>query len=103
MLLPPHSVTLRRQLEQWFEEQEILPDTVHEFEDSAVIKIFGQAGHGLFISPTAIEKDVCRRYSVEIVGRLDEVKERFYAISVERRLKHPALMAISEAAKGDFL
>lgn len=99
MLLPPHSATLRRQLEQWFDSQGIVPDTVHEFEDSAVIKIFGQAGHGLFVSPSSIEKDVCRRYSVEIVGKLPEVKESFYAISVERRLKHPAVLAISEAAK----
>ncbi|MEQ8837591.1 MAG: transcriptional activator NhaR, partial [Lacipirellulaceae bacterium] len=78
MLLPLQSTTLRRQLEQWFDTHEIMPDVVHEFEDSAVIKIFGQAGHGLFVAPSVIEKDVCQRYSVEIVGKLTEVKERFY-------------------------
>lgn len=99
MLLPTQNTTLRRYLEQWFDEQEVAPEVMHEFEDSAVLKVFGQAGHGLFVTPSAVENHVVSQYSVEIVGHIDDVRERFYAISVERRLKHPAVVAISEAAR----
>ncbi len=102
MLLPTHNTTLRRQLEQWMDDTGIAPTVMHEFEDSAVLKVFGQAGHGLFVTPTAVEDHVVNQYQVEIVGRIDEVVERFYAISVERRLKHPAVVAISEAAKTEL-
>ena len=99
MLLPTQNTTLRRALEQWFDENGIRPLVVHEFEDSAVMKVFGQHGEGLFVSPTAIEEEICRQYRVQVVGRIEEVRERFYAISVERRLKHPAVVKISEAAR----
>ena len=102
MLLPTHNATLRRQLEQWFDDTAISPKVMHEFEDSAVLKVFGQAGHGLFVTPTAVEDHVVSQYDVEIVGRIEEVVERFYAISVERRLKHPAVVAISEAARKEL-
>lgn len=99
MLLPTQNTALRRALEQWFDEQDIRPHIVHEFEDSAVMKVFGQAGEGLFVAPSAIENEVTRQYSVHQIGRIDAVRERFYAISVERRLKHPAVVAISNAAR----
>jgi len=99
MLLPTQNTSLRRELERWFDEHEIRPTVVHEFEDSAILKVFGQAGEGLFAAPTAIESQVSKQYSVRVVGRIPEVKERFYAISVERRLKHPAVVAISNAAR----
>ena len=99
MLLPTQNTTLRRQLEQWFDDNEIHPVIAHEFEDSAVLKVFGQEGHGLFVTPTAIEHDVCQQYSVKVVGRLPEIVERFYAISIEKRLKHPAVVKISESAR----
>ena len=99
MLLPTQNTTLRRALEQWFDEQEIRPQVTHEFEDSAILKVFGQTGAGLFVCPTAIEAEVGRQYSVRVVGRIPAIKERFYAISVERRLKHPAVLAISNAAR----
>ena len=99
MLLPTQNTTLRRALEQWFDANEVRPSVVHEFEDSAVLKVFGQHGEGLFASPTAIEEEICRQYRVQPVGRIEEIKERFYAISVERRLKHPAVVRISEAAR----
>ena len=102
MLLPTQNTAMRRGLEQWFDQQDIRPDVLHEFEDSAVLKVFGQAGEGLFVSPTAVEAEVSKQYSVGVVGRIPEVKERFYAISVERRLKHPAVVAISDAAKEDL-
>jgi LysR family transcriptional activator of nhaA len=99
MLLPTQNTALRRLLEQWFDTTGIRPRTAHEFEDSAVLKVFGHTGHGMFVTPSAIEKEVCRQYSVRIVGRIPEVIERFYAISVEKRLKHPAVLAISRSAR----
>lgn len=98
-LLPTQNTTLRRALETWFDSTGILPHVVHEFEDSAVLKVFGQEGEGLFVVPSAIEQEVKRQYSVSLVGRIEEVKERFYAISVERKLRHPAVVAISDAAR----
>lgn len=99
MLLPTQNTTLRRALEQWFDQTGIRPLISHEFEDSAVMKVFGQHGQGLFASPTAIEEEICRQYRVRAIGRLDKIREKFYAISVERRLKHPAVVKISEAAR----
>lgn len=102
MLLPTQNTTLRRYLEQWFDQQGVKPDIRHEFEDSAVLKVFGQAGHGLFFTPTAVEEHVTSQYAVKVVGRIEEIKERFYAISVERRLKHPAVVAISDSARNEL-
>ena len=99
MLLPTQNTSLRRLLEQWFDDNGIHPAIAHEFEDSAVLKVFGQEGHGLFVTPTAIEDDVCKQYSVKVVGRLPEIVERFYAISIEKRLKHPAVVKISQSAR----
>lgn len=99
MLFPTQNTTLRRQLEQWFDDNGIHPLIAHEFEDSAVLKVFGQEGHGLFITPSAIEDDVCKQYSVKVVGRLPDIVERFYAISIEKRLKHPGVVKISESAR----
>lgn len=102
MLLPTQNTSLRRELERWFDEKAIHPNVLHEFEDSAVLKVFGQAGEGLFVTPTAIETQVSKQYSVRPVGRIAEVQERFYAISVERRLKHPAVVAISQTARDEL-
>jgi LysR family transcriptional activator of nhaA len=98
-LLPTEGATLRRSLEQFFDAQNIRPHVAGEFQDSALLKVFGQAGAGLFVAPAAIEKEVREHYRVVPLGTLDPVVERFYAISVERKLKHPAVVAISEAAR----
>ncbi len=99
LLLPGERTAVRRDLEQWFDGQEIRPKIVGEFEDTALMKVFGQDGVGLFPAPTVIEKEVCRQYKVRVAGRIDAVRERYYAISVERRLKHPAVIAICAAAR----
>ncbi|MGB7346984.1 MAG: transcriptional activator NhaR [Pirellulaceae bacterium] len=99
MLLPTQNTNLRRSLEQWFDEREIRPETIHEFEDSALMKVFGQAGAGIIAIPTPIAAEVAKQYTMKSIGRISEVTERFYAISVERRLKHPAVLAICEAAR----
>ena len=98
-LLPSDNSTLRRSLDQWFDSQHIRPKIVGEFQDSALVKAFGQAAMGVFVAPTVIEKQVRRQYGVSVVGRVESISERFYAISVERKLKHPAVLAITEAAR----
>jgi LysR family transcriptional activator of nhaA len=99
MLLPTANTRLRRDLEQWFSKVGIRPQLVSEFEDSALLKVFGEAGAGVFAAPSAIEREVTRQYGVRKVGKTEEVRERFYAISVERQLKHPAIVEISSAAQ----
>jgi LysR family transcriptional activator of nhaA len=98
-LLPGGNSVLRRTLEQWFDSQDIKPKVVGELDDSALAKVLGEAGHGIFAAPDVIEEDVRRRYKVQLVGRAEDLRQRFYAISVERRLKHPAVVAICEAAR----
>lgn len=101
-LLPSEGTSLRRSLDQWFEKHNIRPAIRGEFEDSALLKTFGRSGEGLFAIPSAVESDIQQHYGVERVGIADGVRERFYAISVERKLKHPAVVAISEKAQLSF-
>ena len=99
LLMPSHSSMLRGNLEAWFERLGLTPSVVAEFEDRALMKAFGERGTGIFTSPTAIEDDVLAKYGVEVIGRTDEIRERFYLISAERRIKHPAVSAITESAR----
>ena len=101
-LLPGETSTLRRGLAQWFEKQRIRPHIIGEFDDSTLIEVFGEAGRGIFAAPSIVEASVCGQYDVSIVGRLDRVRERFYAVSAERRLKHPAVIAITESARREL-
>ena len=102
-LLPTENTTLRRSLEQWFEAHAIRPTAVSEFEDSALLMVFGQAGLGIFAAPSLIEPEIRRQFRVQRIGRTEDVRERFYAISAERKLKHPAVVAISESARQRLL
>jgi LysR family transcriptional activator of nhaA len=101
-LLPAAGYTLRRSLDEWFESLGIQPRVVSEIEDSALIKVFAEAGAGLFAAPTVVGREIREKYAVERLGRAEGVTERFYAITVERRLKHPAVVAISEDARLRF-
>jgi len=103
LLLPTSNAMLRRLLDEWFVRKNIHPNVVGEFEDSATLKAFGQEGHGLFPGSSVMEKEICRQYQVKVVNRVDSVKQRFYAITVERRLKHPAVLAIFEGARQEIL
>ncbi len=98
LLMPTPKSMLRRSLDHWMESQNIRPEIRAEFDDAALMKVFGQAGAGLFPVASAVEKDTCEQYRVQLVGRLEAVRERFYAISVARRLTHPALRAITRTA-----
>lgn len=102
LLLPDRGAELRRLLSQWFDRIDVRPMVVAEFEDSALMQIFGSQGHGIFPAPTAIEKEISRQYGVSVVGRVAEVREKFYAISGERRIKHPAVVAITDVARKLF-
>ncbi len=99
VLLPTDSTMLRRSLDEWFSERDIRPIILGEFEDSILLKIFGQSGMGIFPAPTVISDEIQQRYKVRPIGKLDDVRVRFYAISIEKKLKHPAVLAISEEAK----
>ena len=98
-LLPAEGTALRRSLDQWFDALDVRPAIRGEFEDSALLKTFGRAGEGVFAVPAAAERDVRRHYGTRRIGRAEGVRERFYAVSVERKLKHPAVVAISESAR----
>ncbi len=98
-LLPTENTQLRRELDEFFGERNIRPEIVAEFEDSAVLKTFGEAGEGCFVAPAIVEDDIKTRYNVRVVGRLPEVKERYYAVSLDRKVKHPVVQAIIDHAR----
>jgi len=102
MLVPGENSIVRGRLMRWFGERQIQPRIVGEFDDSALMKAFGQSGIGIFIAPSVIAEEVQRQYSVKAIGQTDDVTERFYAISVERRLTHPAVVAVTEAARQEL-
>jgi len=101
-LLPGAPSMVRRSLEQWFEAKDVRPRIVAECDDSALAKDFGEEGMGIFAAPGVIEAEVRQHYRVRVVGRTDEVLQQFYAISVERKIKHPAVVAICQAARQDI-
>ena len=102
-LLPAESSTLRRLLNQWLATQELTPNVIGQFEDSALIKAFAQAGAGFFFAPTAIAAEIEDQYRVSRVAEIGELTERYYAISIERKIRHPAVLAVSNAARGGLL
>ena len=99
LLLPTPNTQLRRSLDQWFQSRNLHPRLVAEFEDSALLKVVGHHGHGIFPAPSVLEDELRRQYGVRALGVADGVMERFYGISVERRIKHPAVAAITAAAR----
>jgi LysR family transcriptional activator of nhaA len=102
LLLPGHDSPLAARLQRWLEHESIAPRIVGEFDDSALMKAFGQNGQGIFVGSTALEREIRDQYGVRVLGRTDAVREEFFAISVERRLSHPCVIAITERARGDL-
>ena len=102
LLLPTANTALRRSIDDWIERHDLVVNVAGEFEDSALLKAVGQVGGRVFPGPSAIESEIRRQYRMSVVGRTDEIVESFYAISPERRLKHPATAAISEAARTEL-
>jgi LysR family transcriptional activator of nhaA len=99
MLMPAPGTALHRALQQWLESQQVRPRIVAEIEDRALMKTFGEAGAGVFTAPRSVEADVLAKYNVQVIGRAEDLKERLYAITAERRIKHPAVSLITEAAR----
>ena len=99
LLLPADNTTVRRALDQWFDVQQIRPFVVGQFEDFALLRQFGETGAGIFAAPSVLEKRFRKQGNLRLIGRAGAVRNRFYAISVERKLKHPAVVAICETAR----
>lgn len=99
MLVPTVDVALRSRLDRWCEENKLRPRVVGEFDDSALMKAFGRRETGVFIGPTVIESEIETQYGAKVIGRTKEIIEEFFAISVERRVKHPCVVAIAEASR----
>jgi LysR family transcriptional activator of nhaA len=101
ILLPGAETQIRRALELWFDANNVAPKRVGEFDDLALMTAFGRGGTGIFPAPTAIEREIESEYGVKVVGRLPEVRERFYAVSAERKVKNPIVSAIlAELGRG---
>jgi LysR family transcriptional activator of nhaA len=96
-LLPTRNNALRGKIDEWFELQGLRPDVVGEFEDNALLNTFGRRGLGLFFAPAALVHDLEEQFNALLVGRVPQVREHFYAISNERKIKHPAVEAILSA------
>jgi LysR family transcriptional activator of nhaA len=102
LLFPGEDAAVRPRLVRWFSDHRIRPRIVGEFDDGALMKAFGQGGAGIFATPSAIAEQVMRQYDVVTIGATEAVTEQFYAISVERRLTHPAVVAISRSARQEL-
>lgn len=100
MLVPGASSAIRPQFEAWLTRHQLRPRVVGEFTDGALMKAFGREGGGVFLSPSVVEAETTQQYGVQVIGRSDEMTEHFFAISVERRITHPAVAAITNAARG---
>ncbi len=102
LLLPGEMNGVRSHLVKWLDKFHLHPRVIGEFDDSALMKVFGQGGAGVFIAPTAIADEVAKQYGALIIGQTGEVREKFFSISMERKISHPAVAAINAAA-GEWL
>ncbi|MDX9721446.1 MAG: transcriptional activator NhaR [Myxococcota bacterium] len=102
LLLPTENTSMRRSLDQWMEAKGVRPNVVGEFEDSALLKVFGLRGFGMFPASMAVARDVEEQHRVEFMGIVSEVREQLYAVTVERRIQHPGVVAICDAARSQL-
>jgi len=100
MLIPGPASSVRQQFEAWLTRHQLQPRVIGEFDDGALTGAFGREGRGIFMAPTVLEAEVQAQYGVQLVGRSDELVEEFFAISVERRITHPCVVAITDTARG---
>jgi LysR family transcriptional activator of nhaA len=101
MLLPTENMAVRRGLDRWFETNGIRPHIVGEFEDDALLREFAASGHGVFAAPSVVEKPLRRAYRLDLLGRVRTVRAQFYAVSLERRIKNPAVAAMCDVARAE--
>ena len=102
MLIQGASSSVRQQFEPWLTRHRLHPRIVGEFDDGALMKAFGREGRGVFMSPTVLEDETTVQYGVKTIGRTDELVDEFFAISIERRIRHPCVAAITEAAQNQL-
>jgi LysR family transcriptional activator of nhaA len=102
LLMPGTQASVRQQLEGWLTRHQIHPRIIGEFDDGALMNAFGREGRGVFMAPTVMEHDTMEQFGVELIGRTDELVDEFYAVSVERRITHPCVVAITDAARGQL-
>ena len=100
-LWPGEGTVLRRQLDEWCQREKIQPSVVGEFDDSALMKAFGEHGAGVFAAPTVLSRELQRQHRVKAIARVEAIRERYYAISAERRITHPAVVAIATQARSE--
>jgi LysR family transcriptional regulator, transcriptional activator of nhaA len=99
LLIQGTQASVRQQLEGWLTRHGIQPHIVGEFDDGALMTAFGREGRGIFMAPSAVETATMQQFGVELIGRTEELREEFYAVSVEKRISHPCVAAITEAAR----
>lgn len=99
LLMPSPNTSIRRALEYWLDEHDLHPKRIGEFQDSALMVVFGQAGRGVVPAPTIVKDEFARQYGLRAIGELEEVHQRFYVISPERKIKHPAVACIVDSAR----
>ncbi|APR03153.1 MULTISPECIES: transcriptional activator NhaR [Zoogloeaceae] len=99
LLLPGSHAAIRGHIDYWLNDQRLMPRLMGEFDDSALMKAFGQAGAGFFPAPAILADEICARYEVRCIGRVDDLHEVFWAITAERRISHPAIMTVMESAR----
>ena len=102
LLIPGPHASVRQQLEGWLTRHQIHPRIIGEFDDGALMNAFGREGRGAFMAPTVMEQETVEQFGVELIGRTDELVDEFYAVSVERRITHPCVVAITDAARGQL-
>ena len=102
LLIPGAQASVRQQLEGWLTRHQIHPRIIGEFDDGALMSAFGREGRGVFMAPTVMERDTVNQFGVELIGRTEELVDEFYAVSVERRITHPCVVAITGAARGQL-
>jgi LysR family transcriptional activator of nhaA len=102
MLIQGPQASVRQQLEGWLARHQIAPHIIGEFDDGALMTAFGREGRGVFMAPTVTEAKTVAQFGVEVIGRSDELVEEFFAVSVERRITHPCVVAITDAARGEL-
>jgi LysR family transcriptional activator of nhaA len=99
LLVQGSASAVRQRMELWLTERQIHARIVGEFDDAALMKAFGREGRGVFMSPTVLDKETCAQYGVKVIGRSSDLVEEFFAVSVERRITHPCVVAITQAAR----
>lgn len=102
LLVPGEGTAMRGHLMRWLTAQQLRPRIAGEFDDSALMNAFGQQGSGIFPAPSVVADEIRQQYAVRALGQIDTLSERFYALSVERRLSHPAVLAILQAASEEL-